>query len=229
MVDWQAFKIVGIDTFTKPGICVLTCEKDVISPDDDLENNIAGGLACKVEITNPKPIEVYLGQTVQLTWNSNNAPVLFTSSDDNIATVDAQGLITGVGIGQATITVQNATNGLIRDSVTVEVLEEPASYWIQITSTSSPPDEIKSGQSKTYTAQVYNGTTLLTNEPVIWQLFADDQVSSTTLATITSQNGTSCTVKANSNHQYGYVQFKCVLADNADVYTWHRIKISSLI
>jgi len=230
MVGGQAFKLVGMDLFSQPGIVILTCEKDQINESiDDLVNEIAGGLACTVEITNTEPIEVYQGETLQLTWNSNNAPVTFTSSDENIATVDASGLVTGVSIGQVTITIKNATNGLISDSVTVNVIEEPASYSIVITSASSPPNEIKKNLSKTYNAEVYNGSTLITDgsQPVSWQLFADDKVSGTTLATITSQNGTSCTVK-NNNANSGYVQLRAMLQSDNTVVAWYRIQMAPL-
>lgn len=230
MMDGQVFKIVGYDTFSKPGMVILTCDKDQINPAiDDTANNIAGGLACTVEITNAEPIEVYQGQTLQLTWNSNNAPVVFTSSDENIATVDAFGLVTGVGIGHVTIAIRNATNGLISDSVTVNVVEEPASYSIVITSTNSTPTEIKSGQSKSYNAEVYNGATLITDgsEPVTFQIFADNQTGSTTLATITSQNGTSCTVK-NNNSNSGYIQLRAMLQSDNSIVAWYRIQMKPL-
>ncbi|WP_274366224.1 Ig-like domain-containing protein [Paenibacillus thermotolerans] len=224
-----AFKVVGIDRFSKEGIAIVTCEKDSISPYDDVTNDIAGGLACSVEITNPEPIEVYEGQTLQLTWNSNNAPVVFISSDESIATVDASGLVTGVSVGQVTIIIQNATNEFLRDSVTVNIIEEPASYSIQITSGSSTPIEIKYGQSKTYNAEVYNGATLIVDgsQPVSWQLFADDKVSNTTLANITSQNGTSCTIK-NNNANSGYVQLRAMLQSDNSIVAWYRIQMKPL-
>lgn len=209
----QAFKIVGIDQYSKPGLTILTCDKDIFSVGDDVVNEIAGGLACTVEITNTEPIEVYNGAVVQLTWDSKNAPVVFTSSDESIATVDASRLVTGVGIGQAVITVQNASRATIIDSVTISVIEEPVAYTITITSTNATRiNEIKNNQSKTYTANVYNGSTLITDgsQPVTWQVFADDQSLSTTLATITASTGTTCTVKNNAANS-GYIQLKATL------------------
>lgn len=227
----QAFKVVGIDRYSKTGIVILTCEKDSInSAADDVENDIAGGFSCPVDITNTESVEVYEGDTLQLTWTAtNDYPVIFSSSDDTIATVDASGLVTGVSIGQVTITIQNASNTFISDTVTVSVIEVPSTYSVSITSTSSLPNEIKNNQSKTYNAEVYNGVTLVTDgsQPVTWQLFADDQVSNTTLATITSQNGTSCTVKNNSANS-GYVQLRAMLQSDNSIVEWIRIQMKPL-
>jgi hypothetical protein len=226
----QAFKVTGIDRMTQPGIIILNCQKDVVDPAvDDIVNDIAGGLSCSVTITNTKPIQIYEGETVQLTWDSKGAAVVFSSSDTSIATVDATGLVTGQGIGTATITCANATNSAIRDMIDVNVEEVPASFSINITSTYSAPNEIKLNQSKVYDAQVYNGSTLITDgsQPVTWELFADDQTSATTLATITAQDGYSCTVK-NNDATSGYVQLKATLQSNSTVFAWLRIQMKPL-
>jgi len=228
LLDGQAFKVTGIDTFSKQGIVILTCDKDQINPaTDDVEHEIAGGYACPVNIANDTTT-VYVGSTMQLTWTStDDAPVVFESSNPDVATVDAQGLVTGVGEGIATITIQNATNEFITDSVTVTVEEVPEVKTITLTPNTMPIDEIKAGQSKTYTATVYQGATS-TDDLVNWSLYGDDQMSSTTLATITAQDGTTCTIKANSNQQYGYIQLKAELIDDPSVFVWQRIRIRSL-
>ncbi|WP_213531275.1 Ig-like domain-containing protein [Paenibacillus cisolokensis] len=197
------------------------------SANDDLEHGIAGGLACPVNIANDATT-VYVGSATQLTWTSaDDAPVVFESSNPEVATVDAKGLVTGVSEGTATITIKNATNENITDSVIVTVEEVPEVKTITLTPSATPIDEIYGGQNKTYTATVYNGTTP-TDASVEWALYSDDQVSSTTLAAITAQDGTTCTIKANSNQQYGYVQLKCSLADDPSVFVWQRIRIRSL-
>jgi hypothetical protein len=226
----QAFKISGIDSYSRPGIVTLTCDKDQLDATDDLINEIAGGLACIVEITNTQPIEIYQGSTLQLTWNSNNAPVVFESSDESIAAVDLNGLVTGVSVGQVAITIKNASNAMISDSATVNVIEVPVAYTINITSTSTTPSEIKQGQSKTYNVEVYNDSILISDgsQPVTWQLFADDQVSSTNLALITSQSGSSCTVK-NNNSTSGYVQLKATLQSDHSIVAWIRIQMKTLL
>lgn len=220
----QAFKVTGIDRFSKPGMLILTCRKDLIDEQaDDLINGIAGGLSCPVNFVSEN-IELTVGNTHQLTWTSDkNAPVKFSSSDETIATVDANGIVTGITAGQATITVANATNERIRDTVTVTVKGTPVGYTISLTSTGDL-EQINKGYTRTYNAVVTeNGN--VANEPVKWELFADDQTSTTTLAEITSQTGTSCTVKGVA---LGYAQLKVSLVSNPAVYIWQRIRVKSL-
>lgn len=219
----QAFKIVGKDRYLRKGILILSCEKDTINlAIDDLVNGIAGGLACPVDITNTET-SVYIGFTLQLTWTSTGAPVVFVSSDETIATVSSTGLVTGVSGGTATITISNATNGHITDTIFLTVSAEPQVKTITITGDST----LFFNQSKNYTATVFQGATQIT-EDVTWSIFADDQTSTTTLATITSQTGTSATVQGNPD-TIGYVQLKAVLNSDNAVLAWKRIHVESFL
>ncbi|MBT2290199.1 Ig-like domain-containing protein [Paenibacillus albidus] len=229
LLNSQAFKVTGIDRFSKPGMRILSCKKDSINAStDDLVNGIAGGFACPVDIVS-NSAELFIGASTQLSYSSaKDAPVRFGSSDEGIAVVDSNGLVTGISEGVVTITIYNATNGRISDTVTINVII-PMAYSINITNDSSAPNEIKNGQSKTYSAEVYSGAVLVTDDsvPVSWQLFADDQVSTTTLATIASQNGTLCTVKNNAASS-GYVQLKATLNSDNTVIAWIRIRMRPL-
>lgn len=224
LLNGQAWKITGKDDFSKNGIVALTCAKDSILQTDDLVNGIAGGLGITVDITNGD-FEVIVGSTYQITWTStNNAPVQFISSDESVATVDANGLVTGLTAGTVTITAHNAQMEQIWDSVTVTVKDIPVSYTVTITS-SSKPGEVTKSRTKTYEAIVTQGTTTV-SEPVTWSIYADDQASATTLATIQSQMGTSCVV---SGVNLGYVQLKATLVSDPSVFTWQRIQIKSAL
>lgn len=216
LLNGGAWRCTGIDDFSKPGTVALTCTKDSILPSDDLVNGIAGGLGITVDITNGD-FEVIIGSTYQLTWTStDNAPVRFVSSDESIATVDASGLVTGLTAGSVTITASHNQLEHIKDSVSVTVKDVPLSYTVTITS-SSTPGEITKSRTKTYTVIVNRGTDVVTDQPVTWQITADDQVSTTTFAKITSQTGSSCVV---SGDALGYVQLKAALVSDPSVFTW---------
>ena len=80
----------------------------------------------KVEITN-KVEEVALYETYQLTWALNPAEagdkrVKFSSSDETIATVDENGLITTHKVGKVTITILSLSKYGHKDTVTFEVV-----------------------------------------------------------------------------------------------------------
>ena len=79
----------------------------------------------KIEITN-KVAEVALYETYQLTWgltpaDAGDQRVKFKSSDEEIATVDENGLITTHKVGKVTITVTSLSTYGHKDSMTIVV------------------------------------------------------------------------------------------------------------
>lgn len=228
LVGGQAFKISGIDTYSQPGIMILSCEKDLISTTDDVVNNIAGALSCPIDITNTDT-NLTVGVTLQLDYTStNDVPVTFTSSNPSIATVSATGLVTGISEGVVTISMSNSTNSAITDVVTITVEDIPIVKTVSISVNSAPITELKVSQSKTYTANVYEGDVLL-SEDVTWNLYEDDQVSpyNTANVQITATTGTTITLKG-VKYTF-YVQLKCTLNSDPSVFVWQRIKLRSLI
>ena len=227
IIEGQPFRIDGVDAYTQPGIVILTCQIDQIRSEDDVTNDIAGLFGCKIDITTQET-ELQIGQTLILEYSATgNTPVAFVSSNPEIATVDENGVVTAVSEGKAVITVFNSTMEIIKDTIEINVVPVQSTYTISITSSASNPDEIKYAQSKTYQAQVFLNGNLVEDQPVIWQLFADDQVSPTTLATITSQDGHSCTVK-NNNANSGFVQLKATLQSDSRIFAWKRIQMKPL-
>ena len=79
--------------------------------------------ATAVDVT-PATSSIKMGENVQLTAvktpSNATSTVIWTSSDDKIATVDSKGLVTGVNEGTATITA--AVSDTVKATATVEVL-----------------------------------------------------------------------------------------------------------
>ncbi|WP_437373929.1 Ig-like domain-containing protein, partial [Maribacter litoralis] len=74
---------------------------------------------------------VSLGETLQLAADvqpsdAGDSALLWESSDEAVATVDSEGLVTGIGTGTATITVTTVDGGFTADAL-IEVVdgEEP--------------------------------------------------------------------------------------------------------
>ena len=105
-----------------------------------------------------------IGETVQLNaavYDNNNAPitdaaVTWESDDENVATVDARGLVTAVGDGSAQIT---ARSGSVSGTITVDVL-------IEILEPLTDREVLISFYQKTNGPAWSNSTNWLSDEPL---------------------------------------------------------------
>jgi hypothetical protein len=229
-----AYKVIDFDLVSDAGLVNLILKQDVLKDNvDNIElgiadyyNNIAN---YTIEILNGDSISIQSGNSVQLNVVVKNngveeeAQVSYSSSDESIATVDENGLVTGVNDGSALITVSLVDDNTVSDtiSVTVETVIVD-NFSIEIVGV----NEIKNGQSKTFEAVVYNNG-IQTNESVVWQLFSNDKVSNTTLAIITNYSGSSCTIK-NNNSNFGSVYLKATLQKDSNVSVWKQINMKPL-
>ena len=99
--------------------------------------------------TDPDPVDitfsveentVQVARTLQITHNSNyNGAVSYSSSNQNVATVDDNGLITGVSVGSATITAHGQPEGFYNETTTTfnitvtELVKEDVTFTISNT------------------------------------------------------------------------------------------------
>ena len=115
----------NINVETEDGEVVLTiptCKAGTEYPVVIEENNIP---VEKIEITNDATC-VIKGQTLQLTTaiapaDATNQVLNWTSSDTDIATVDEEGLVRGVSVGEVTITATAADGSEVAASVRITV------------------------------------------------------------------------------------------------------------
>ncbi len=117
----------------------------------------------------PSPLEVRVGtdeslSTAFLPVNANQQ-VVWTSSDEAIATVDANGKVTGVAIGTVTITATSSVANTISGSATVNVV---AFYAINVDSISITPETagIVVGQKITLTSDIVPANS--DNKEITW-------------------------------------------------------------
>ncbi len=111
-----------------------------------------------VEITSTVTT-VEAGKTITLTAAVTNGDeddkVTWTSGDTSVATIDANGVLTGVKAGKATIT---AAVGEAKDTVEITVTEAPKPVSVEITGV--PTGTIYTGQTIALSAKIENGGTL---------------------------------------------------------------------
>lgn len=220
------------------GLVNLSFKDGIIDDKDDLINGIAyngSELADYIlTILNGDLSSALVGDIIQLdvkvTNNGvkvDNPDLTYSSSDETIATVDNNGQITFLILGEVNITCSMTSDINVSDTITIQVLESVLnSYSIYISSDSSNSGEIKKNMSKDYFAEVYNNS-ISEVQNVTFELYSDDQVSPTSKASITSQDGTNCTVK-NTDSISGYVWLKAVLNLDESVYSWKRIEMKPL-
>ena len=120
----------------------FTVRKDEVNKTiDDMENYVAGGLTFTWEVVVMGTNTVKIGESVSLNASSircnelvestDEHPInyVWTSSDENVATVDENGVVTGISEGECEITATLAENPAYSQTVLLEVTEEARLAW----------------------------------------------------------------------------------------------------
>ena len=140
---------------------------------DDMERGIAGGKAFSWVISAAFSDAMSAGDSQKLAVSSlrnGEAPdtdahevsYLFTSSDTSVATVDADGNVTGIGDGSATITITLKQNPEITTEIQITVSsEQPEPVMVF---TPELPDNLKQMQTYTGVISVMQGASEISAE-----------------------------------------------------------------
>lgn len=126
-----AWKVVGVDR-SKIGLNIIHAEKDLISSNDDIDNEIANKSSIavwsiSVADTNRK-IELgsdytYIATILKNATEYSGTNLIWQSSDSNIATVN-NGVVHGIAVGFAVISVYMEVNPSVQLNLNIEVAEE---------------------------------------------------------------------------------------------------------
>ena len=94
-------------------------------------------------------VTVATSETATITYtvapnNATDQSVTFTSANTNIATVDADGVVTGVAVGETTITIASVSNPEVTAEITVTVTSNPnaVQFTVNVPATAQPGDVI---------------------------------------------------------------------------------------
>lgn len=128
----------------------------------DLDETVEGTLTLT-----PKNSVIHVGETLQLTAASNSgAAVVFESSDESVATVDADGLVEALAVGEVTITgYLEAVDGKFTEAEATctikveEALEELDGTWVL-----TDLDAISEGDEFVIVSTGANGSFAMTND-----------------------------------------------------------------
>ena len=120
----------------KAGVCEITCVSNSNPELKAVASVEVIQLVTRIEFDPKNGISLPVRTTRQLSWNvlpadASHQEVAFASSNTRVATVDADGVVTGVGRGTATITATAQDGSRQRGSVKVEVTQPVEGVSIQ--------------------------------------------------------------------------------------------------
>lgn len=222
--DVDNYKVIDIDRVKQSGLLIIKLQWSV--EEQHLPNY-------SIDILNGDNIQVNVNDTLAINCEvldgdivlSPTQPLIYTSSDESIATIDSDGVVSILSTGIVTFTVSLESDTNIKDTITVEFVDVPQhNYVVTITGNTS----IVKGKTATYTAIFTDNGVPVVQESQFY-LTADDGVSSTSLATITGQDSVNntCVVTA-GNTVVGYVKLWCKNVAGTIVSEPYRIQIKSL-
>lgn len=202
-----AWKITGFDR-TKQGLMTIYAEKDLFNDYDDRDNEIADRWryetkhSYSISFTNANQMTFNIGDTKQMEYEikdmgvavTNTMQVIFTSSNEEVAVINAGGLITAIGVGNSNVTVALADNMNISATCGLFVEEIPIVQEYTITLV-YPSTTVKVGaNARKFSAEVYCGNNIDSSKQVQW--WVTDLSGNTTDMVTLSVNGCVCYVQA---------------------------------
>lgn len=216
--DYDNYKIISVNRVTEPGLIILKME---FVAEEAIEHNFV------VEILNGDSIEIQENTNLQLNVEvkdngnimSPTPVVVYTSSDENICTVDDSGLVSAIAVGNCVITA--SSNG-VSDSIGISVIEN---VQHNITAEISGSNSIIKGKTSEYNCVVRDNGIVVPGD-MIFYLTGDDGVSNTNLAIISSYDTDSCIVTA--GNATGYVKLFAKNESGSLVTPAFRIQIKPL-
>lgn len=107
----------------------INSDESKYAKNEELEVYVIDGISL-----NTTNASIYTGSTLQLVLNTSNnfAPVTWKSSNPSVATVNKEGLVTGVSVGSTEITVTQTINGVTK-TATCKILVKQSVTSIKLT------------------------------------------------------------------------------------------------
>lgn len=192
------YRVISMDDISRPGLLLMKMkysEEGQVLPNYSI--TILNGNTLTTDTATPVQLNVEQkdGETVL----TNPLPMVFTSSDISIATVDSTGMVTPVSVGNVIITVSFESDTTVNDSIviTVEEVEVPETYTLELIGDT----EIIHGNTKTYTC-VKKDSSGVEVDGAVFDFTIDPETTPADKYTFTVLDDTQCTIKCNGAGYY---------------------------
>lgn len=196
------YKVISMDDISRPGLLLMKMkysEEGQVLPNYSI--TILNGNTLTTDTATPVQLNVEQkdGETVL----TDPLPMVFTSSDISIATVDSTGMVTPVSVGNVTITVSFESDTTVNDSIviTVEEVEVPETYTLELIGDTSPDTEIVQGKTKTYTCVKKNSLGIVV-DGAVFDFTIDPESTPADKYTFTVLDDIQCSIKCNGSPYY---------------------------
>lgn len=146
-------ELTGVVTGVAPGSAIIIVTADV-NPSLVATVDVLVAYAPTIAVS-PTEATISIGQTLDLEVtieNLDNIDVEFLSSDEAVATVDVNGVVTAIAVGDATITITSLGDATLVVSTTITVVLSPTITILPATAT------VVAGQTVSITATVHNSS-----------------------------------------------------------------------
>lgn len=217
------YEIESLSDIVEPGLLIIKLRfisDEVVLPLFELE--ILNGENIQVNKNDSLTINAQVKNNGEVV---NPTPsITYSSSNETIATINAStGVVNILGIGSVVFTAKLTSDLAVLDTISVEIVEVAvANKTVQISGNTS----IIKGYTEDYSC-VFKNNGIVYSDTSVFYLTADDGISSTSLAQITTQNGATntCTI---SGVGLGYVKLFVRNVDSGVISGGFRIKIENL-
>lgn len=216
------YEIVDINRIRKPGLIIFETKWTAVKQKlPDYKINILNGNNIQVSINDSLAIqcEVLNGDEII----SPTPPLVYSSSNEAVATIDESGMVTLLDIGTVTFTVSLLHDPDVKNTIVVEVADvQQDNYVLTISGNSS----IVKGKSSIYTAMFTNNGVPISMLSEFW--LTDDSGNPTALASITAQDPITNTCVVSAGNTLGYVRLWCKDIDDKVEPKFLRIQIRNV-
>ena len=191
----QNYEIKDINDIVENGILKMEIEYSQEMQEEHLYTlEILNGDNLQIAQSQSLTINVELKDNGEIVTSPS---LIYSSSNEEIATIDENGVVSIIGLGNVVISVSMSADNMISDSINVEIVEDVVDNYSYIIEGNS---DIIKGYSQTYIAKKYNNGILVEGVEFTFSVITGTTpINSYTLNIIDNDQ---CSIAANSSVYY---------------------------